>query len=173
MKVSVQRRDWLHHSGGSVLGLVLSAGVAGVGLLPATSAQAHDYRAGDLVIDHPYATPTPAGTTHAAFHLRTLRNTGSQPERLLGASSPVAASVEIHQRQPDGQMRILPALDVPAGGEISLKHGGNLHLRLVGLKQPLAKGDRFPLTLRFARAGEQEVRVWVVQPRANGQESGY
>ena len=142
-------------------------------LLGGSLAHAHDYRLGDLVIDHPYATPTPVGASHAAFHLRTLRNTGTQPDRLLGASSPVATAVEIHQKQPDGQMRILPTLEVPAGGEVSLKHGGNLHLRLVGLKQPLAKGDRFPVTLRFARAGEQEVRVWVVQPRANGQEAGY
>jgi copper(I)-binding protein len=36
---------------------------------------------------------------------------------------------------------------------------------LIGLKQPLKDGDRFPMTLRFEKAGEREVMVWVQTPR--------
>jgi copper(I)-binding protein len=32
---------------------------------------------------------------------------------------------------------------------------------LVGLKQPLKIGDKFPLTLIFEKAGKAEVTVWV------------
>jgi periplasmic copper chaperone A len=32
---------------------------------------------------------------------------------------------------------------------------------LVGLKKPLVKGDRLPLTLRFERAGELQVELEV------------
>ena len=36
---------------------------------------------------------------------------------------------------------------------------------LMDLKQPLKDGDRFDLTLRFERAGERTVKVWVQTPR--------
>jgi copper(I)-binding protein len=36
---------------------------------------------------------------------------------------------------------------------------------LIDLKAPLKNGDRFPMTLRFEKAGEREVMVWVQQPR--------
>ena len=54
---------------------------------------------------------------------------------------------------------------VPARGEVRLRHGGGHHLMLIGLKAPLEDGDRFPMTLRFEKAGEREVMVWVQQPR--------
>ncbi|NDY92451.1 hypothetical protein [Ideonella livida] len=37
---------------------------------------------------------------------------------------------------------------------------------LKGLETPLVEGKRFTLRLRFERAGEREVTVWVQQPRA-------
>jgi periplasmic copper chaperone A len=38
---------------------------------------------------------------------------------------------------------------------------GSMHVMLIGLKHPLARGDSFPLTLRFEKAGEQTVSVHV------------
>ena len=58
-----------------------------------------------------------------------------------------------------------PALELPAGAELKPRHGGDTHLILVDLKAPLRNGERFPLVLRFERAGEREVTVWVQQPR--------
>ena len=49
-----------------------------------------DFRAGDIVIDHPYAL---AGGT--SVYLRTLRNSGKLPDRLLGASSPTLGRVAL------------------------------------------------------------------------------
>lgn len=145
----------------------------GLGLLTGWGRSlAHDFRAGDIVIDHPYAVPSLPGSPHGMLHLRALKNTGRQPDTLLEIRSPVASAVEIHQMNlGDDQvmrMRPLPALELPAGAEIKLMHGGAYHLMLMNLKAPLKAGDRFPVTLRFARAGSQEVMVSVQQPRDKG-----
>ena len=138
-------------------------------------AAAHDYTAGPLVIDHPYAVPTPPGSLHGAAYLRSVRNTGAAADRLIGATTPVARQVEIHRMTLDGdvmRMRSLPAIDIPAGKRIELKHGGEFHLMLMNLSAPLKEGDSFPLTLRFERAGEKEVSVQVQKPR-KGAPSGH
>lgn len=134
----------------------------------AAPASAHDFSAGDLVIDHPYAPPTPAGARTGAVYFRSIRNSGHEPDRLKGGRSPVAASVEIHRSKMDGnvmQMRAIPALDLPAGATLRLRHGGDVHVMLLDLKAPLKEGERFPITLRFEHAGEREVMVWVQQPK--------
>jgi hypothetical protein len=130
---------------------------------------AHDFRLGPLRIDHPYATPTPSGAANGAAYLRGIRNTGDEPDRLISAATPVARTVEIHRSVIDAQnvmrMRAIDAVDLPPKAEVRLRHGGEHHLMLIDLKAPLKNGDRFPMTLRFERAGEREVMVWVQQPR--------
>ncbi|MCC9597011.1 MULTISPECIES: copper chaperone PCu(A)C [unclassified Rubrivivax] len=135
----------------------------------AGGAQAHGARAGDLAIDHPYATPTPAGLATGAVYFRTIENRGRTADRLLGASTPRAERVEIHRSTMDGdvmRMRAVPALELPAGAGVRLRHGeAGAHLMLFGLSAPLRDGERFPLTLRFEHAGSVEVNVWVQTPR--------
>ena len=135
----------------------------------ASPAHAHDFRLGPLRIDHPYATPTPPGASTGAAYLRGIRNTGGQADRLIGASTPAARAVEIHRSVIDAQnvmrMRAIDGIDLPPKGEVRLRHGGEHHLMLIGLQQQLKDGDRFPMTLRFEKAGEREVMVWVQQPR--------
>jgi copper(I)-binding protein len=131
---------------------------------------AHDFKAGELRIDHPYATPTAPGLRTGAVYFRTLKNPGAQADRLLSATTPVAARVEIHQMRMDGdvmRMRAVPALALPARSELQLRHGtpNGHHLMLFDLKAPLQDGERFPITLRFEQAGEREVMVWVQTPR--------
>jgi copper(I)-binding protein len=137
-------------------------------ILACGHASAHDFKAGALLIDHPYATPTPPAASVGAVYFRTLKNTGQKGDRLLGARTPASASVEIHRSMMDGdvmRMRQVDSLALPAGAELRLRHGGELHLMLVGLVAPLKEGDRFPLWLRFELAGEREVSVWVQKPR--------
>jgi periplasmic copper chaperone A len=139
-------------------------------LLPGL-APAHGFKAGDISIDHPYAMPTPAQARSAAVYFRELGNGGDKPDRLLGARTPLAGRVEIHRSTRDGdvmRMRAIDTLELPAGSRIKLRHGGEVHLMLTDLKQPLVNGDRFPITLRFEHGGEKEVMVWVQQPRDGG-----
>ncbi|MFO1270150.1 MAG: hypothetical protein U1F50_00445 [Rubrivivax sp.] len=54
-------------------------------------AHAHGFKAGDLLIDHPYAIPTPVGACTGAVYFRTLRNNGRHadlPSDGLGAAAP-------------------------------------------------------------------------------------
>jgi len=58
-------------------------------------------------------------------------------------------------------------VDLPPGQPVTLKPGGT-HIMLMGLKQPLHAGDKFPLTLQFAKAGTREVEATVEGPGAMG-----
>ncbi len=133
-----------------------------------TAAYGHSVSHGDLVLDHPYAVPSLAGVSHGAAYLRGIDNRGDQPERLLSASSPVAARVELHRMALDAgvmRMREVAAIELPPHTVTALRHNGPYHLMLMDLKQPLKDGDRFDLTLNFERAGSQTVKVWVQTPR--------
>ena len=116
-----------------------------------SAAWAHDFRAGEIVVDHPYALA--AG---GSVYFRTLRNTGHQPDRLLGGSSPAAERVELLH---DGRPETLP---LAAGAEVNVRHDGPWQLALRGLKAPLKVGDTVRVTLRFEHAGEATVPVAVV-----------
>lgn len=88
---------------------------------------------------------------------------GDAAARLTAARTPVAAKVEIHEATMKNgmmNMRQVDGVDIPAGKVVRFKTGG-LHLMLTGLKEPLAEGMRFPLTLRFGNAGERTVEVEV------------
>jgi copper(I)-binding protein len=70
---------------------------------------------------------------------------------LVGAQSPVAGVVEIHEMRMESnvmRMRAIPKLDLPAGQAVELKPGG-YHVMLMDLKQPLKKGDTVPITLKL------------------------
>jgi copper(I)-binding protein len=139
-----------------------------LGVCVTTLAYGHGSSKGDLVINHPYAAPSLAGVPNGAAYVRSIKNKGDLPDRLLSASTPVAARVELHRMVLDGtvmRMREVPAIDLPPNATTSLRHGGEYHLMLTGLKQALKVDDRFKLTLNFERAGSQTVEVWVQKPR--------
>jgi copper(I)-binding protein len=129
---------------------------------------AHGTRAGELTIDHPYATPTAPGATVGAVYFRSITNLGRQADKLVEARTVVASQVRVLRLGGDGSAAndTGAALELPAGATLKLRHDGPTSLQLVSLTQPLRAGDRFTLTLRFERAGEHEVSVWVQTPRA-------
>lgn len=136
-----------------------------------TASHAHGSQLGELSLRHPHAYPSLPGTTTGAVYLVAIRNEGERADRLLAASTTVAERVELHRMQMDGdimRMRALPAIEIPAKATVSLRQGSadGYHLMLFGLRRPLAAGDRFPLTVRFERAGEVQVEVRVEYARA-------
>ena len=89
----------------------------------------------------------------------TLRNDGTEADRLLEVSSDIAGEVQMHTSELKDNvmsMRQVEAIDVPAGGTVALEPGG-FHLMILGLKRDLKAGDRVRLTLRFEHAGTVEV----------------
>lgn len=138
-------------------------------LLAPLPALAQDAAIGDIRVTQPWSRAAGANGTGAGF--LTLRNTGTEPDRLLAASSPAARTVELHTHMRDGEvMRMREAqggIAIPPGGTVTLQPGG-FHLMLIGLKEALAQGGEVPLTLRFERAGEGQVMLRVGAAGARG-----
>jgi copper(I)-binding protein len=101
-----------------------------------------------------------------------MRITSAEGGKLVGVSSPVAATVEVHEMKMDGgvmKMGAVPSLDLPAGQAVELKPGG-YHVMLMGLKQQLKAGDSVPLTLTIEGKGGQKETLQVTAPvKALGQ----
>ncbi len=94
-----------------------------------------------------------AGRTGVVY--LTITDAGA-PDRLTGASSPVAATATLHESIDDhGVMKMRPVAAVPVqqGEPLTLGPGG-FHIMLEGLKEPLQPGQTFPVTLTFANAGQ-------------------
>ena len=73
----------------------------------------------------------------------------SQDSSLVGAASPLAKSVEIHEMAMEGdvmKMRAVKRVALPAGKTVELKPGG-YHIMLVGLTKALKKGETVPIEL--------------------------
>ena len=107
-------------------------------------------------VDKPWVrTTVPQQTTTGAF----MTITSAQGGKLVAASSPVAASVEVHEMRMDGdvmKMRPVDALPLPAGKPVELKAGA-YHMMLMGLKKPVKFGDVVPITLVVEdAAGERQ-----------------
>ncbi len=127
-------------------------------------APAADQRIGDLSVASPWSRPTAPGAAVGVVYF-SITNSGRQPDRLLEASSPVAGRSEFHEsRTVQGimQMRAVASIECPPG--VTKIEPGGLHLMLVELKQPLAAGTQFALTLRFRDAGSLTVQVPVRSP---------
>jgi copper(I)-binding protein len=131
-------------------------------------AAAHQYKAGELSVGHPWSRPAAVGMTGAGY--LTVTNSGDEGDVLLRVETPAAARVEIHESSTDGgvmRMKKLRNLPIPPNGRVVLGPGGN-HLMMLKLKRPLGIGDKVPATLVFKRAGRVEVKFLVqAGPRKN------
>ncbi|HXA48487.1 MAG TPA: copper chaperone PCu(A)C [Burkholderiaceae bacterium] len=126
-------------------------------------AMADDYHANNVHVDHVVARATVPGQTSGVAYL-TIENKGNAADKLVGVSSPIATSTEIHSMAMDGtimRMREVSDLALPPAAKIVMAPGGGYHIMLMGLKKPLAMGDKIPLSLRFEKAGKLDVTVVV------------
>lgn len=116
-----------------------------------------------IEIEGAWSRPSPKMAGAGAAYM-TLKNSGSEADKLLSAESPAAEFVELHESFMDENqvMRMRPVeggyIEVPAGGEAELKAGG-LHIMLINLVEPLEDGATIQLTLNFEKAGEIEIEV--------------
>lgn len=131
--------------------------IAGLALLPlASPALAHSYKADKVRIGHPWTQPTRDAVTDVFI---ALLNTGDVVDRLVGASTPIATGVRIVDLVA-GLPAEVEALELLPMRPVPMRPGAR-SLRLSGLNRPLVLGDRFPLTLEFARSGRVEVEIYV------------
>lgn len=92
----------------------------------------------------------------------TLQNPGADDLVVVAATTPAAASAELHETVDDGgtmKMRQKPGgFTVKGGGSLELAPGGD-HVMLMGLTAPLRAGDDVELTLELADGSTVELTV--------------
>jgi copper(I)-binding protein len=133
------------------------------------AAAGQEVTVGDIAISRPFATVSLPGTTTGAAYIAALENTGAKPDKLLRATTPVAASVELHTMSVDAQgvmrMREIDGVVLAPKAPLRMRPGMGMHFMLVGLKRPLKEGETFPMSLQFERAGKVEVTFYVQTSR--------
>ena len=147
----------------------LMIALLGPALLLLASAAPAMAQSPDIAVEDAWARATVTASQPGAVFF-VIRNAGEADDMLTGAASPVADAVEIHESgMQDGvmAMRRLDSVPVAAGGEADFAPGG-LHVMLIGLHEPLTKGESFPLELEFATAGRMAVEVTVRDAMAEG-----
>jgi hypothetical protein len=130
--------------------------------LPPAAAQMSQMQSAQstIKIETPWARST-AGSAKTAAAYMTIVNTGSDADRLVSISTPMAGEAEPHSTtNVNGVMSMRPA------GVIELKPGipfvfspGGYHVMLLDLKGPLVDGQTLPLTLKFEKAAAVTVMV--------------
>lgn len=124
-------------------------------------------KVGSMVVEQAWARASL--TANGAAYV-SVRNAGSSTDQLIEVRTPAAKRAELHTHLMDKgimRMRPLKAIEVNPGAPAVMRPGGD-HIMLMGLTRKLKRGERFPITLRFAKAGEVTVMVTVMGPGARG-----
>lgn len=114
--------------------------------------------AGEIEIENVWGRSSPMVAQNGAFYMIITNNTG-QDDELLAASTDVCGTVELHEmymKENDVMgMRQVPGgtIPVPAGETVELKVGG-LHVMCIDKQAAFEVGDKVPISLEFANAGE-------------------
>jgi copper(I)-binding protein len=164
----------IHHMIAAAL-LILGAGILGT----AAAGDGHGPEAGqatvgDIKITNAWTRASPGNVRTGAGYL-VISNTGDAPDTLIGGSTPIARTVEIHDMtMTDGVMRMFQledGLTVAPGGTAMLEPGGR-HVMLIGLTEKMIEGETVAITLEFKNAGPVEVMFPVKAVGAMGHGHG-
>lgn len=140
-------------------------------LLPACFANAHEYKAGELEIAHPWSQELPPNApTVAAYFV--IQNHGKAADKLLSVDSPIAGIAQLHEHVMQNdlmKMQQVPTVEIPAGGGVTFAPMA-YHVMLLELKDRslLSDGKRFPLTMHFEKSGDVTVEVTVQKKAPDG-----
>ena len=132
--------------------------ILGAGLLAmSVVVQAH---AGEVTVSDAWTRATAPGQDSAMVQLVI---TCKQAAQLVGVSSKVAQTAELHSMVHEGgmmKMRQVEAVELPAGKALDLGEAG-YHLMLMGLKNPIKEGAKIEvvLTVRLAGGKKEKVKV--------------
>lgn len=160
-----------------LLGGLLSALMA----LASPSAIAHDrtpaVNVGTLKIEKVWARATPASAKAGVGYVM-ITNLGREPDRLVGARTPIADGAQLHvTRETDGSIEMQPletGIEITPGSRAVLRPGaGQPHIMFVGLNGPIKAGKPFKVTLEFEKAGPVEVKFRTVAIGASPAHAGH
>lgn len=142
-------------------------------VLSTSEAHAHDYKAGSLVITHPWTPQPPVGAKVAAGFLK-ISNEGKEDDRLVSVTTEIAGKAQIHGMEIDNgvmsMFEIEGGLAIPAGQSVELK-SKSTHVMFIELKERPLEGARFKATLTFEKAGVVAVE-FQVEPMGGHEQEG-
>jgi periplasmic copper chaperone A len=120
---------------------------------------------GALKISQPWSRVAPPGFRVAGGFL-SITNTGTEPDRLIGGSFPLAGRFEIHEMAMQGGMmkmsELKDGLEIRPGQTVELRPG-SYHVMFMEMTGPLVENARHKGTLVFQKAGPVEVE-YVIRP---------
>lgn len=137
-------------------------------------AQAHDFTAGPIYVDHPMIEEAPPNAPVLGGYVA-IYNNGDADDRLVGIESPAVEKVELHRSVvTDGIARMQPMLEgivVPAGSNIWVGSDGT-HAMFVKPDRRYVVGDEVPATLLFEKAGRVDI-TFKVEERSSAEGPGH
>lgn len=116
---------------------------------------------GNLGITLPWSRALPP-SAHTGALFVSIHNQGGK-DHLVSAHTDIADKTELHTHVHEGglmKMQQVEQIEVPAGATLELAPGG-YHIMLIGLREPLREGMRFPVRLKFEVAGSVELEAEV------------
>lgn len=135
-------------------------------LASSVSAYAHEVKAGNLVIHHPWARQAPASADVMAGFMKII-NTGTVDDRLVSVTAAIANVVQLHDMKMEGDVmkmfEVPGGIVIPAGQTVELKPK-SLHLMFIGLKSEPMEGEEIKGQLMFEKAGLVDVEFEVTAP---------
>jgi periplasmic copper chaperone A len=123
-------------------------------------ARAASYTLGDITVLDPWARASAGKSARGGAAYMTLSSRAAG-DRLIAVATPAARRAGTHRTviaRDVMTMTPVAAIEIPPGGTVALAPGG-YHIMLMGLTAPLREGKKFPLTLRFEKAGRVTVEV--------------
>ena len=127
---------------------------------------------GEIDIENVWGRSSPMAAQNGAFYMTVTNNTGEDDE-LLEAKTDACGTVELHEmymKENDVMgMREVPGgtIPLPAGEMIELKVGG-MHVMCIGKQAAFEVGDKIPIKLSFANAGDIEVTADIRETEMGG-----
>lgn len=106
--------------------------------------------------------PQPVSDMAAGFLV--VKNNGAS-DRLTSVTSTLSDDITIHETK-DRTMRMVTSFDVPAGGELNLRRGGN-HIMFMKLKERPKQGEKVSVELHFEKADPIKVDLPVKETTYN------
>ena len=114
--------------------------------------------AGDIQVEAASVRATAPGQQTA---MGDLSITSKKIALLVGVTTPVAQSVELHLMSHDNgmmKMREVKEVPLPAGRVVNMGQEG-YHLMLMNLKEPIKEGATVPLTLMIQLADKKTIKL--------------
>ncbi|HSG16264.1 MAG TPA: copper chaperone PCu(A)C [Anaerolineae bacterium] len=115
----------------------------------------------NVTVEEAWGRPSPKSAANAAFYMA-INNSSREDDTLTKASLDICGRTELHLSAIDDEgvmsMQQVQQIDIPAGESVVLEPGG-LHVMCIDRQTELNSGDRLPITLSFAHAGEMAVEA--------------